>query len=326
MALQHWLDPILNPKACLDLIEPPMPRPETPEALLSRLERQLRQHIKHATPGQKQSLLRGQGLEFNQLRPYIPGDDIRKIDWNVFARTLTPYIKEYQEEKQLTLWLAVDLTPSMQFGKQQPKALKAIELAGMLGLLAQWGNHRLGLFCFNGQEKIILPPSSANSQLHRVLQCLQDQHQATCGQPLEVAPQFFQQMCQALQHVVPRQATLFFLSDFMNPGAPETWDYALGELSRHCGILYFLLEDPSERQLPQGVGMFPCVDPETHQVAWLDTHHPKQRAAYEKAYQASKEALCQRLSKTGRVLPVLTTEDLLYPLLHACQGAWKHHG
>src|SRR5215470_17110747 len=127
-ALTGWLDPVLNPRACLDIPEPPTEAMPV-DAWLRLLESRLRQKIREGYDGSKQSLVRGYGLDFADLREYVPGDDIRKIDWNVFARTLSPHVKEYHEERQLTVWVFVDFTPSMFFGSSitgQSKAKSAL--------------------------------------------------------------------------------------------------------------------------------------------------------------------------------------------------------
>ena len=93
------------------------------------------------------------------MREYTPGDDIRKMDWSVFARTLTPHIREYHEEKQLTLWLVMDFTPSMRFGRAKTKIAQAIELAGLFGLLAERAGHKLGAFLITEEQPEIIPPA-----------------------------------------------------------------------------------------------------------------------------------------------------------------------
>lgn len=300
-AMLRWLDPILNPLACL----PPEPEtqetPQNAETLLRRLEALLQHQLRYALSGEQRSILRGQGLDFADLREYMPGDDIRKIDWSVFARTLTPHVREYHEEKQLTLWLTVDLTPSMRFGKRHSKLRHALDLAGLLGLLAQKGNHKLGAMLITGHTSRIIPPKTGYGQLQAIMQTLLETASQPVDGPFPSDP--LPLACQKLSHIAQKNSTILFLSDFLS--ASTDWLAPLGQLSRHTKLIYLVLEDAVETHLPTGLGLLPVQDPETGQTTWLDTNSPALVRDYEAAIQAQRQHLMDLLGKTGR--PVLAS-------------------
>ncbi len=274
-ALFRWLDPLLNPLACLPPQEEAS-KAENAEALLNRLDDLLRRKLKHALAGDQPSALKGQGLDFADLREYTPGDDIRKMDWNVFARTMTPHVREYHEEKQLTLWLVVDLTPSMQFGQRRPKTQQAIELAGLFCLLAERAGHKLGAYLILSDEAEIIPPTNSRAHFRHVLQRLMTFSQAEKPARADTAP--FPAACQQLSHVVAKQSTVILLSDFLT--LQNDWKGTLGKLAHKAQLLSLLLCDPVEAQLPEHIGMLPLQDPETSAQLLIDTHHAASLSAY----------------------------------------------
>jgi uncharacterized protein (DUF58 family) len=318
--LLRWLDPIINPLACL----PPPPESsrmaqEQADGLLKRLEATLQQKLRYALTGEKRSILRGQGLDFAELREYMPGDDIRKIDWNVFARTFSPHVREYHEEKQLTVWLAVDCTPSMQFGRLKTKLEQALELAGLLALMAERSHHRLGAFWIRGDGTEIIPPRSGQVQTRQILDALLKTAQTP---PSDVpAKDPLPDACAKLCHVVQKHTTVFFLSDFLS--LSERWDIPLGQLSRHAQLVHLVLQDPVEQTLPEGLGLLPVLDPETGQALWLDTNDRAFREACEAHARSLMALRLQRLRETGTVVPASTEEDpvqVLLTLLKTRQG------
>lgn len=322
-ALLRWLDPILNPLACL----PPPPETQAEsdaESLLRRLDILLRQKLKHAMPGEQKSPRKGQGLDFADLREYNPGDDIRKIDWNVFARTLTPHIREYHEEKQLTLWLVVDLTPSMRFGQTTEKIQKAVEIAGIFSLLAERSGHQLGAYLLGGPKPEIIPPGANPSHYRHVVQRTvtrwkQDAdalspsgaQQATDLKPYEDP---LESGCQQLFHLVKKNSTVIFLSDFLS----QNWQASLGKLSHKARLLSVLLVDPSENALPERVGLLELRDPETRQRQAFDTHCATAHTHYRQAAERQQQDTLISLKTFGSAMITSTeqsTSDTLLALL-----------
>lgn len=309
----RWLDPILNPLACL----PPPPesiKDESAAVLLSRLEALLQHQFKVALTGEKRSLLRGQGLDFSDLREYTPGDDIRKMDWNVFARTLMPHIREYREEKQLTLWLVLDCTASMHFGKANTKLQHAIELAGFFALLAERSGHRLGAFLIQSKPEIIAPKSGYGQIQHildRMQKAAQKESVISEADPL---PSAFQQ----LVHLIQKQATVIVLSDFLsfNP----QWHLPLGQLSRQSQMIFGLMQDSVEKALPENLGLLPLRDSETDQIVWVDTNNPAVLTEYQKIAQQQMQVIVAQLQSIGMVIQANTdntvTDSFMQLLQH----------
>lgn len=301
MGLRAWLEPIVNPLACLPPVDDAGSFHENPQRLLQRLEALLQKQRAHSTSGEKQSLLKGQGLEFADVREYIPGDDVRKMDWNVYARTLTPHIKEFHEEKQLTIWLMVDFTPSMFFGQTITKAEKALELAGLMGLMALHARHKLGCFILGTGQTEIISPKSGEAHLQQIMHRLQQAGQNIPAQPA-IAPHFFKTAWQQFNHVVTKQATVISISDFC---APKTdWVLSLGQLSRSCRLMNFFMRDPVEGALPDACGVLPIFDPETGETTWLDTDNPHLRSQYHQTAQSHIEDIQNQLKRLGPTLTV----------------------
>lgn len=306
----RWLDPLLNPMACL----PPLPdavKDSNAQAFLARLEALLQHPLRYALSGEKRSLLRGQGLDFAELREYTPGDDIRKIDWNVFARTLSPHVREYQEEKQLTLWLALDCTASMHFGKSRTKLQQAIELAGLFSLMAARSAHRLGAVLIQHTRSEIIPPKVGMAQAQaiadRMLSAISD---GDNGNPVhDPLPKVFQQ----LAHVVQKHATVIVFSDFLS--FSPLWTTPLGQLSRSCSLIHVMLEDSVEKSLPAGLGLLPNIDPETGEATWLDTSDSQALAEYKMLAHAHRAQVRQQLEAIGSAIQVEAAEELPAVLL-----------
>lgn len=311
-----WLAPIWDPLACLD--PPPKPvRAIDGDKLLRRLAFQMQERIRAANFGEQQSLLKGQGLDFTNLREYQPGDDIRKIDWNVFARTFTPHVREYQEEKQLTVWLVADLTPSMFFGRKITKAERVLEWMGLLGLLAVRQNHRLGLYCFTETEKQILQPKAGHAHLQHAMKLLADCYEEakTHSKPGNRPPEeVLSEHCQVLSRLVGKRSSLFFCSDFLPHGVSAAWERFLGEMSRHSQLHALIFEDPGEGEIPAGLGLLEVFDPETGRTAWLDTSDAGSLKAYRERVEAQRQDLFRLLRSMGRPLQVGTEDDPLQTL------------
>lgn len=316
-----WLTPIWDPLACLDP-PPKAVRAIDGDKLLRRLAFQMQERIRAANFGEQQSLLKGQGLDFTNLREYQPGDDIRKIDWNVFARTFTPHVREYQEEKQLTVWLVMDLTPSMFFGRNRLKAERVLEWVGLLGLLALRQKHRLGFYCFTGTETHLLQPKPGHAHLQHAMKLLTDCFESGKTRielrnkpPEDVLPEdVLAEHCQVLSRLVGKRSSLFFCSDFLSHGPSASWERFLGEISRHSQLHTLIFEDPGECEIPAGLGLLEVFDPETGRTAWLDTTDAQSLKAYQGRVEAQRQDLFRLLGTLGRPLRVGTEDDPLQTL------------
>lgn len=319
------IEPIINPGASLlkDAGENAEIIPHQADAFLRQLESWLRkQPVQSHQSGNRKTAFKGQGLDFSELRQYMPGDDIRKMDWQVFARTLTPHVREYHEERQWTIWLAADLTPSLFFGSGlyrldkthtliSGKAKQLLTVAGLIGLLAQQDNSQLGFYLFSGTQSVILKPKSGEAQLHQGMHALLKLIASPITTQVQ-ADHVFSHHCNELTRLIPKQAATFFLSDFYisEPG----WENCLGELSRKSALYSIFLRDQADQSLPPQAGWLPVADPESRMTGDLDCAHPQTRQAYTQATQAYHQYVSAQLQKMGHVATLSTTDNPLHAL------------
>jgi len=219
--------------------------------------------------GQYQSVFKGRGMEFAEVRLYQPGDDVRTIDWNVTARTGTPHVKRFAEERELTVMLVVDASASTLFGSvRRTKQDLAAELSAVLAFSAITNNDKVGLVMFSDRIELALPPRKGNRHVLRVIREILSLRPA--GKGTDVAA--------ALEHmtvVTKRRSVLFLVSDFLAPG----WRRALRLASRRHDVIAIVLEDPREAVLPD-VGLVELEEAETGARTVVDTGDPRIRDAF----------------------------------------------
>jgi len=204
-------------------------------------------------------------MEFEEVRPYVPGDDIRHIDWNVTARTLAPHIKVFREERELTLVLVVDLSGSMGFGSggrdgRTDKRLLLARLSGALALAAVRSGDRVGLLSFSSGVERFLPPRKSRGHAWAVIRAAFEDSGTQGGTDLSAA-------LERLGKTLRRRSIVCVLSDFLVPPAQLQ---ALGPLARRHHLSCFLLSDPLEERLPS-VGLIELEDPETGRRRLVDS-------------------------------------------------------
>ncbi len=254
--------------------------------------------------GQYKSVFRGRGMEFDEVREYQPGDDVRSIDWNVTARTGAPFIKRFCEERELTVLFAVDASASGAFGSgQQSKLDMVVEVAAMLMFSALKNNDKVGLVTFCDAVISYYPPRKGKGNLLHLIRELLSIEPVARPTNLAAALEF-------LSRVQKRRAVVFLISDFMAPQARQT--LALCN-SRH-DLIAVTVTDPREQALPD-VGFISLVDAETGQVVELDTRHPRVRALFAHRTAERAETLSADLRKVGvDELAIRTNEDYLKSL------------
>ncbi len=253
---------------------------------------------------QSDSIFKGRGMDFVDVREYCPGDDVRRIDWNVSARLRKTYIKRLVEERELTVLLLVDLSASGHFGTSGiTKRELAAELAGTLAMSAIRNNDRVGLILFTGEVEHYLPPRKTRQHVQRLLRDLLTHTPRTSstnvGQALEFAAR-----------VTHRPALLFLLSDLHDQG----YESALKSANQRHDLLVMQLIDPREQSLPD-VGLAVMQDAETGEALEVDTGDPLVRAAYEQATAERQEAAREffRRSRIGH-LEIATDKPWANPL------------
>ena len=251
--------------------------------------------------GQYKSVFRGRGMEFDEVREYQPGDDIRSIDWNVTARTGTPFIKRFCEERELTILFAVDASASGAFGSgQRSKLDMVIEVAAVLMFSALKNNDKVGLVTFCDTVLGYYPPRKGKGNALHLLRELIGIEPVARPTSLAAALEF-------LSRVQKRRAVVFLISDFL---APQTREALALCNSRH-DVIAVTVSDPREQALPD-VGFLSLRDAETGQIVELDTRHPKVRSLFASRTADRAEQLSSELRKVGvDQLAIRTDEDYL---------------
>jgi uncharacterized protein (DUF58 family) len=263
--------------------------------------------VRDRMAGQYHSVFKGSGIAFSEVRQYMPGDDIRLIDWNVSARMNDAYVKLFVEEREMTVLLLVDMSASGRFGSaNEEKRELAAEIAAVLAFSAIKNNDRVGLIIFTDEVERFVPPKKGKKHVLRVISEILSFTPESPRTNLATGLDF-------LGRVAHHRSVSFLVSDFLSP--QPSYERALRLASRRHDVIPVVVSDPLERELPP-VGLIDLYDPETGELVVFDTSGPEARAFATAAreQQAGREALFRRLSldaisvSTDRpYLPALTT-------------------
>jgi len=255
--------------------------------------------------GQYHSVFKGHGMEFEEVREYQPGDDIRTIDWNVTARMGHPFIKRYIEERELTVMLVVDLSGSERFGTvRRFKSELASELAAVLAMSAVRNNDRVGVLLFTDRIEHVVPPRKGRRHVLRIIRDLLAFEPVGRGTDMVRAIDYVARM-------LNEHAIVFIVSDFLE----EDISHPLKLLAQRHDVVAVTVEDPSERDLPN-IGIARLIDPETGETFEVDTSSPVVRTAYTDRVMKEREErkhLLRRLAIDE--IPVRTEGGVVEPLL-----------
>jgi uncharacterized protein (DUF58 family) len=245
--------------------------------------------VRDRLAGQYHSVFKGAGIAFSEVRQYIPGDDIRLIDWNVSARMNGPYVKLFVEEREMTVMLLVDRSASGRFGSaSQEKRELAAELAAVLAFSAIKNNDRVGLIIFTDEVERFVPPKKGKKHVLRVISEILSFSPRSPRTDLAVGLDF-------MGHVARRRAVAFLVSDFLAPQG--SYERALRVASQRHDLIPVVVADPLEKALPP-VGIVNLFDPETGELFPFDASGPEARAAAAKhaRHVEARDALFRRLS------------------------------
>ncbi len=257
--------------------------------------------------GEYHSVFKGQGMEFAEVREYVPGDDIRTIDWNVTARFGQPFIKKYSEERELTVFFLVDASGSQQFGSVgRSKMELAAETCAVLAFSAIRNNDKVGLLIFTDRDELLIPPRKGRAHGLRLVRDILYFRAAGRGTDLGSA-------CETAIHALRRRSTVFLLSDFLiDPAAVER---PLGALARKHDLIAVPLRDPLEQNWPD-VGLIEGEDLETGRPLLIDTGDERIRRglAYQFQHRQEEFALLLRRHKIDQI-PLAVGGDPVEPLM-----------
>lgn len=272
---------------------------------IRRIEIRTSRLVNELFGGRYHSTFKGRGMEFVDVREYVPGDDIRSIHWNVTARLGLPYIKRFTEERELTILIAVDVSASNAFGtRTRFKSELAAELVSLLAFASLQNNDKIGMLLFSDRIENYLPPRKSRKHVLRLvrdaLECVPEGH----GTDISAALQY-------LNRVQKKKAVVFVISDFLDAGYEKT----LGITQRHHDTVALVVEDPMEKTWP-AVGRILLEDAETHETAVSPYGRPPFRSLYERLSASDGEHRESVFSKLNLDHVILRTDqDYVKPLL-----------
>jgi len=284
---------------------------------MRQLELRTRRLVNNTLAGEYHSVFKGRGMDFDEVREYVPGDEVRTIDWNVTARAGRPFVKKFTEERELTILLLVDVSASGNFGSaMQSKRELAAELASVLAFSAIRNSDKVGLILYTDRIEQYIPPKKGRRHVLRVAREILFHQPVGRGTDTVKALDF-------ANHILRRRAIAFLISDFQSSGDP---DQALADLrramrqtNRRHDLVALHIEDSREKSLPD-VGMLAIEDAETGEVVELDTANPEVRSRF--AQGATDRT--QRLVRGFRAEAIDTLElDTAKPYLPALQHFFK---
>lgn len=279
----------------------------SPELLkkVKLLEIQTRKLVNSLFAGEYHSAFKGQGMTFSDFREYVPGDDVRNISWALTARADKPYIKKYDEERELTLMIAVDISGSGEFGSKFFLKKDVIaQLAALLSFSAVKNNDRIGLLLFSDTVEHYVPPRKGRGHVHRILRDI-----------LFFEPRSKKtKISEALEHlraVLNKKTNIFIFSDFID----TNYERSLRFLGKKHDTVAVVVEDQFEFELPS-MGLVEMQDAETDEIIAVDTSSPLFKKHYKEKTIEAKKIRDQELRKSGvGKIEIKTTNDFVDPLI-----------
>lgn len=276
-----------------------------------RIEIKTRGLSNHVFAGEYHSAFKGRGMSFSEVREYATGDDVKSIDWNVTARSNTPHVKVFEEERELTVMLLVDVSASSLFGTQQRLKRDLItEVCAVLSFSAATNNDKVGVIFFSDKIESFIPPKKGRSHILRIIrELIALEPKQSAGTRVDVALDY-------LNNVLKKRTIAFLLSDLV-VSAP--YESSLQLSARKHDLVGVHVYDQYDRELPRA-GLIQVADAETGAQRWLDTDNKTVRTQYTKAFEESKAYSIQAFRKSGaRLMQLRTDEDYVKVL----QGFFK---
>lgn len=276
---------------------------------IRRIELRTNRLVEDLFAGKYRSIFRGKGMDFEEVREYMPGDEIRYIDWNVSARMNAPYIKVFREERELTMMLAVDISASSGMGSEtKSKRERMAEMAATLAFSATRNNDRVGLMLFTDEIECVIPPGKGRRHILRIIRQIlyfkPEGRGTNCKKALEY-----------LGHILHRNAMIFFLSDFFDEG----FERAMRITIQRYDLVPIITVDERELSLPD-IGRIALEDAETGEIVEVNTSRPEVRAAFAEAAELRMETLRRLFRSMGADFIELREEHSNF---HALQQFFK---
>ena len=266
----------------------------------------------HIFSGEYHTAFKGKGMAFSEVREYQPGDDVRSIDWNVTARYNNPYVKVFEEEREMTVILLIDVSGSSDFGTQsQLKREVATEISAVLSFSAINNNDKIGVIFFSDKIEKFIPPKKGKSHILRIIRELITFESGSKKTNIEIALKYF-------NNVIKKRAVCFILSDFID----KEFDKSLKIAKNKHDVIALRIHDEREECLPN-VGMIKVKDTESGELRWIDTSDKNIRDEFNKNYYNFEMDLKQTLQSSGvDHIDIKTGKDYIKPLMNF----FKHRG
>jgi uncharacterized protein (DUF58 family) len=264
----------------------------------------------HIFAGEYHSAFKGRGMSFSEVREYQHGDDVKNIDWNVTARFSHPFVKVFEEERELTVMLLVDISSSSLFGSQQRLKRELItEISAVFSFAAATNNDKVGVIFFSDKVEKFIPPKKGRSHILRIIREL------IALEPVQTGTTNVRVALEYLNNVLKKRTITVLMSDFIS----STYDTALQLAARRHDLVGIQVYDRYDKELPSA-GLVQVVDAETKELQWLDTDDKTVRRKYAEAFDQHKKYCDQSFRKSGAsILHIRTDEDYVRML----QGFFK---
>ena len=268
---------------------------------MHRLDWRVIRRLDGLMQGDYRTLFYGTGIDFADLREYQLQDDIRHIDWNVTARMDSPYVRQYVEDRDITAWFLLDLSPSMAFGPAgRPKEMVLIDFVTTLARLLTRSGNRVGAILYTNRVERTIEPRSGRSQVLRLTRELLRHTQTKPGKETDL-----NELLQAGLGTFKRRSLVFVVSDFMSVAG---WQRPLSLLNRRHELIAIRLWDPREVELPDA-GILVVEDAETGEQLYVDTSQPEFRRNFQAVVQQREQLLKESIKRTGVDLFAVSTEE-----------------
>lgn len=275
----------------------------TPERILRRVDWHVVRRLDGLLQGDYRSLMRGYGLDLADLREYQHGDDIRHIDWNVTARMQAPYVRKYHEDRDLTAWFLLDLSPSVDFGTaamHRQKRMALIDFVATLTRVLNRNGNRAGAVLYDGRAQRAIPVGSGRLHVLRIINDLLNYPQPPRAPFTDLTP-----LLESALSKLKRRSLVLIVSDFISaPG----WERPLHLLNRRHEVLAVRLWDPREVELPD-IGLVVMEDAETGEQIYVDTSDKRFRQRFAESARQREAALNEAFKRAGVDAMSLSTEE-----------------
>ena len=283
--------------------------PQTSENLLRRLQLPVARRLEGLLQGEYRSPSRGDGLDLADLREYQFHDDVRRIDWNATARLNTPYVRDYLEDREISVWFLLDMSPSMRFeGVSVTKHTVLVDFTTLMCRLLLGRGNRAGAMIFSGKIDRLIPANGGRRQLLRILN-------EVAGHRPSPGSTDLKQVLKDAAATIRRRSLIFVVSDFISaPG----WEDSLTALAIRHDVVAVRLTDPLETRMPD-LGFLTFQDAETGEQLFVDTHAKSFRSRFAAAADARERALREAFEKAGvDGLELATEDDVVDALIRFC--------